>query len=252
MMKFVATKTADQLDLQALHPGRGVVGQPAHRHRQSDSALSCRSAGIAGGGRGVVCEPSCRDRRSQDLMSCRLAWRVIEDLAGDGAGSMSASKGCQRRSEFWPTVDSSCERLMSVPGIGPIISSAMVAAIGAGDCFSKGRDFAAWLGSSQNRCRPVTAPSWARYPSAVIATVGFVSVQAAWVVLIKPNSGSAMGSSLGSRRPKSGCTATCWRLRWPTSSLASPGVYWLAVEASRCGRWKQRPSLRDPYSAPMA
>jgi transposase len=35
---------------------------------------------------------------------------------------------------------------MSVPGIGPIISSAMVAAIGAGDGFSKGRDFAAWLG----------------------------------------------------------------------------------------------------------
>ena len=32
------------------------------------------------------------------------------------------------------------------PGIGPIVSSAMVAAIGTGDRFSKGRDFAAWLG----------------------------------------------------------------------------------------------------------
>jgi len=42
--------------------------------------------------------------------------------------------------------DAGCERLMSVPGIGPIISSAMVAAIGAGDVFTKGRDFAAWLG----------------------------------------------------------------------------------------------------------
>jgi transposase len=36
--------------------------------------------------------------------------------------------------------------LVSVPGIGPIISSAIVAAIGTGDAFSKGRDFAAWLG----------------------------------------------------------------------------------------------------------
>jgi transposase len=35
---------------------------------------------------------------------------------------------------------------MTVPGIGPIISSAMVAAIGTGDAFAKGRDFAAWLG----------------------------------------------------------------------------------------------------------
>jgi transposase len=34
--------------------------------------------------------------------------------------------------------DAGCERLMSVPGIGPIISSAMVATIGAGDVFTKG------------------------------------------------------------------------------------------------------------------
>ena len=37
-------------------------------------------------------------------------------------------------------------RLMTVPGIGPIISSATVATIGTGDLFSKGRDFSAWLG----------------------------------------------------------------------------------------------------------
>jgi hypothetical protein len=35
---------------------------------------------------------------------------------------------------------------MSVPGIGPVISSATVATIGTGDMFSKGRDFSAWLG----------------------------------------------------------------------------------------------------------
>jgi transposase len=42
--------------------------------------------------------------------------------------------------------DKGCERLMTVPGIGPIISSAMVVAIGTGDAFWKGRDFGAWLG----------------------------------------------------------------------------------------------------------
>jgi transposase len=35
---------------------------------------------------------------------------------------------------------------MTVPGIGPIISTATIAAIGSGDAFSKGRDFGAWLG----------------------------------------------------------------------------------------------------------
>jgi transposase len=32
------------------------------------------------------------------------------------------------------------------PGIGPIISSAMVAAIGNGAAFARGRDFSAWIG----------------------------------------------------------------------------------------------------------
>jgi transposase len=35
---------------------------------------------------------------------------------------------------------------MTVPGIGPIISSAVVAAIGNGAGFKQGRDFGAWLG----------------------------------------------------------------------------------------------------------
>jgi transposase len=35
---------------------------------------------------------------------------------------------------------------MTVPGVGPIISSAIVAAIGNGAGFKQGRDFAAWLG----------------------------------------------------------------------------------------------------------
>jgi transposase len=42
--------------------------------------------------------------------------------------------------------DLDCQRLMSVPGIGPIIASAMVAAVGNGAAFAKGRNFAAWLG----------------------------------------------------------------------------------------------------------
>jgi transposase len=45
--------------------------------------------------------------------------------------------------------DIGCERLMTVPGIGPIISSATVATIGSGDMFAKGRDFGAWLAISR-------------------------------------------------------------------------------------------------------
>ena len=43
-------------------------------------------------------------------------------------------------------VEATCQRLMSVPGIGPLISTALVAAIGTGEAFDRGRDFGAWLG----------------------------------------------------------------------------------------------------------
>jgi transposase len=39
-----------------------------------------------------------------------------------------------------------CKRLMGVPGIGPIISTALVAAVGNAAAFRKGRDMASWLG----------------------------------------------------------------------------------------------------------
>ena len=49
-MKFVATKTADQLDLQALHRVRERLSQPAHRHHQSDPCFpaGARHRGAAG------------------------------------------------------------------------------------------------------------------------------------------------------------------------------------------------------------
>ena len=42
--------------------------------------------------------------------------------------------------------DAGCTRIRQIPGIGPIVATAIVAAIGTGAAFRKGRDFAAWLG----------------------------------------------------------------------------------------------------------
>jgi transposase len=39
-----------------------------------------------------------------------------------------------------------CQRLMSIPGIGPVIATAIVSAIGNGTEFRRGRGFSAWLG----------------------------------------------------------------------------------------------------------
>ena len=42
--------------------------------------------------------------------------------------------------------DGLCRRLRHIPGFGPLVSTATVAAIGNGAGFRRGRDFAAWVG----------------------------------------------------------------------------------------------------------
>jgi transposase len=47
--------------------------------------------------------------------------------------------------------EGNCLRLMSVPGVGPLISTAVVAAIGTGEAFDRGRDLvpgSAWFHAS--------------------------------------------------------------------------------------------------------
>jgi transposase len=81
--------------------------------------------------------------------------------------------------------DQHCERLMTVPGIGPIISSAMVAAIGTGDVFSKGRDFGAWLGLVPNQISTGDRTILGSISRRGNRYLRALFVHAAWVVLVK-------------------------------------------------------------------
>jgi transposase len=145
-MKFVATKTADQLDLQALHRVRErLVRQRTSVINQIRAFLLERGIAVRQGFRCLRTElPSILARRS-DALSPRMM-RLIEDLASDWRRLDERIEGLSADITSLVEQDPACERLMTVPGIGPIISSATVAAIGTGDVFSTGRDFAAWLG----------------------------------------------------------------------------------------------------------
>jgi transposase len=82
--------------------------------------------------------------------------------------------------------DPGCKRLMTVPGIGPIISSAMVAAIGSGAVFSNGRDFGAWLGLVPRQLSTGDRTILGKVSKQGNRYLRVLFVQAAWVVLIKP------------------------------------------------------------------
>ena len=187
-MKFVATKTADQLDLQALHRVRErLVSQRTGIINQIRAFLLERGVAVRQGLRFLRIELPRILATPPDVLSPRML-RIIEDLAGDWRRLDERVEGLSKEIEAIARQDAGCERLMSVPGIGPIISSAMVAAIGAGDVFTNGRDFAAWLGLVPKQISTGDRTILGKISKRGNRYLRVLFVQAAWVVLIKPQS----------------------------------------------------------------
>lgn len=88
--------------------------------------------------------PSVLAQRT-DVLSPRMV-HLVEELAQDWRRLDDRVDTVTGEIQTLARQDESCQRLMSVPGIGPMTASAMVATIGNGEAFSKGRDFGAWLG----------------------------------------------------------------------------------------------------------
>jgi transposase len=187
-MKFVATKTADQLDLQALHRVRErLVSQRTGIVNQIRAFLLERGIAVRQGQRFLRAELPRILATPPDVLSPRIV-RMIEALTGDWQRLDERIADLSNEIEAIARQDAGCERLMSVPGIGPIISSAMVAAIGAGDTFSKGRDFAAWLGLVPRQMSTGDRTILCKISKRGNRYLRVLFVQAAWVVLIKPKS----------------------------------------------------------------
>ena len=142
--RFVPVKTDDQLDLQALHRVRSrLVGQRTAVINQIRGFLL--EHGIAVRLRFLRQQlPDILGKRG-DVLSPRMI-RIMEDLSGDWRRLDERIQHITEEIEVLAHGSESCRQLMTVPGIGPLIASAMVAAIGNGAAFAKGRDFAAWLG----------------------------------------------------------------------------------------------------------
>jgi transposase len=187
-MKFVATKTADRLDLQAMHRVRErLVSQRTGIINQIRAFLLERGVAVRQGQRFLRAELPHILAAPSDVLLPRMV-RLIEDLAGDWRRLDERIEGLSDELETLARQDAGCERLMSVPGIGPIISSAMVAAIGTGDAFSKGRDFAAWLGLVPKQMSTGDRTILGKISKRGNRYLRVLFVQAAWVVLIKPKS----------------------------------------------------------------
>ena len=146
MMRFVATKSMEQLDLQSLHRVRSRLD----RHRTSvinqiRALMLDRGIAVRQGYRHLRAALPDILAQQTNLLSPRMV-RMICDLSDDWRHLDERRDAVTEEITAIAKADEACQRLMTVPGIGPIIASAMVAAIGDGAAFTRGRDFAAWLG----------------------------------------------------------------------------------------------------------
>ena len=144
--RCVSVKTEDQLDLQALHRVRSrLVGQRTAVINQIRSFLLERGIAVRQGLRFLRQQlPEILAKRI-DVLSPRMI-RIVEDLSGDWRHLDERIEQVTKEIDVLAHGSESCRQLMTVPGIGPLIASAMVAAVANGAAFTKGCDFAAWLG----------------------------------------------------------------------------------------------------------
>jgi transposase len=142
-LRVVSEKTQDQLDLQACHRVRSrLVSRPINQIRAFliEQGITVRSGAKAL--RNSLFEIL---RNRDDEISPRMD-QLIVGLYEDWLWLDERIETITKEIEEISQTEANCQRLMSIPGVGPLISTAMVAAIGTGETFDRGRDFGAWLG----------------------------------------------------------------------------------------------------------
>jgi transposase len=145
-MRFVLLKTPEQLDLQALHRVRSrLVTQRTVVINQIRGFLRERGLPVRQGAAALRLTLPAILSMKADRLSPQII-RLVEELSADWRYLEARIAAITKEIDVLANRDAHCRRLMSAPGVGPIIASSMVAAVGTGDAFGKGRDFAAWLG----------------------------------------------------------------------------------------------------------
>jgi transposase len=145
-MRFVQVKSEVQSDLQSLHRARERLVAARTALINHLRALLLERGIITAQGRrklekalpGILAdEASGMSRRIRQLISdLREEWHVLDDrIASFDTELVSLAR-----------TDETARRLVSVPGIGAINATALVAAVGDGSAFARGRDMAVWLG----------------------------------------------------------------------------------------------------------
>jgi len=145
-LRTVREKTQEELDLQAYHRIRSrLVSRRTATINQIRAFLIEQGITVRSGAHALRTSLFQILKNRADEISPRMT-DLIVGLYEDWLWLDERIEAITAEIEKIAAEETSCQRLMSVPGVGPIISTAMVAAVGDGEAFERGRDFGAWLG----------------------------------------------------------------------------------------------------------
>lgn len=145
-MRFVTLKSEEQLDMQTLHRVRDrLVAERTSLMNQIRSLLLERGHVVPQGRARLAAalvdlldglEPRLSARMAMLVGDMRDRWRSLDERIAtfDREFAQAAEQDGQAR------------RLLTIPGIGALNATALVAAVGDAGTFARGRDLAAWLG----------------------------------------------------------------------------------------------------------
>jgi transposase len=139
-MRFVPIKTEDQLDLQAVHRVRDrLVARRTSVINQIRAFLLERGISFRKG-------PASLRRQMPEILEnaeAKLSTsmrRLLDFLWQEWKGLQAQIESLNADLEHIASSDPSCVRLQQIPGVGPLVSTAVVSAIGNGAAFKKGRE----------------------------------------------------------------------------------------------------------------
>ena len=146
-MRFVELKTQEQLDMQTLHRSRDrLIGERTALINQARAVLLERGIVVPQGKRRLaeylntlMSDPEAGGLSSRMrvlIADIQLQWQELDRrIEIFDAEFMAFAKE-----------NDDARRLVTIPGVGVTIASALIAAVGKAETFDHGRDLAAWLG----------------------------------------------------------------------------------------------------------
>lgn len=144
-MRFVPIKTVQQQDMLSIHRIRSrLIGERTQLSNQIRGLLQEFGIVIKKGGSGIKnIHEIVEDANNELTINGR---ELMMELYEEFVELSNKIKRCEDKIKISATTDKRCVYLQTIPGIGKMTATAIVASIGEGEVFKKGRHFSAWLG----------------------------------------------------------------------------------------------------------